>query len=294
MKKLLFFSLLGFLFVYAVSAKPMTQDKPEKTYLVLDEDQMAKNPKQFRINAKIKASASGQFSEKTLKSVLPQMSGSIWVVDLRQESHGFIKGIPISWYGPGNKLNKGLSLANIEKKEEALLSTLKKQKTLTVHEITKKEAGSIVETKSIKMTFSQVESEKELAKRLHVEYLRIPVLDHHRPENSEVDFFVNFVQNLPKGAWLHFHCRGGIGRSSTFMMLYDILQNAKTESLESISERNIQLGGSNLFKHISEKNMLWKKDAALARGNFIVRFYEYAKSPEGYPRVSWQQWLQTH
>lgn len=272
----------------------MAKDNTDKAYLVLDEDQADKNPKKFRVNSSINVSASGQFSEKSLESVLPKMRGIIWIVDLRQEPHGFIRGLPVSWFGPQNRLNKGLSLSEIEKREKALLSHLKAQKNILIHAIVKKEAGSIVETKTKEVAVSQVETEQALAERCHLKYVRIPVLDHHRPKDEEVDFFVDFVKTLPEDAWLHFHCRGGIGRSSTFMMMIDILKNAKRESLETISERNIQLGGSNLFKQINEKNMLWKKEAALLRGDFISAFYHYARDPEGYPRVSWQKWRESH
>ena len=31
-----------------------------------------------------------------------------------------------------------------------------------------------------------------------------------------VDYFMEFIKNKPKDSWLHFHCKEGIGRTSTF------------------------------------------------------------------------------
>ena len=40
--------------------------------------------------------------------------------DLRLESHGFVDGIPISWYGQKNATNQALSLSEIENRERDL------------------------------------------------------------------------------------------------------------------------------------------------------------------------------
>jgi hypothetical protein len=42
---------------------------------------------------------------------------------------------------------------------------------------------------------------------------------------------------LPENAWAHFHCEAGLGRTTTFMVLYDMLRNANRVSLEDIVQR---------------------------------------------------------
>ena len=57
-------------------------------------------------------SGSGQFSESGLKiiqEIIPP-NFSIIDIDLREESHGFINGIAVSWKNEFNNANKGLTI----------------------------------------------------------------------------------------------------------------------------------------------------------------------------------------
>ena len=38
-----------------------------------------------------------------------------------------------------------------------------------------------------------------------------------------VDYFIDFVENQPENTWLHFHCKAGAGRTTTFMIMKYIL-----------------------------------------------------------------------
>src|SRR5262249_52788723 len=160
---------------------------------------------------------SSQFSEKTLRAVRDKMPGSLFIVDLRRESHGFVNGIPISWYEPRNASNIGLSRDQILRMEEKQLAFL--SNPLTIQRIVKKSSGVIEASEPLEITIKNIETEAQLAKRLNLHYIRIPVLDHHRPNDEAVDEFVTLVKSLPPDTWLYFHCRGGKGRSTTFMTL---------------------------------------------------------------------------
>ena len=103
---------------------------------------------------------------------------------------------------------------------------------------------------------------------------------------------MTFVKKLAPGTWLHFHCRGGKGRSTTFMVLYDILRNGKHVSLDDIVKRQQLLGGSILLEISEKKAAEWKRDAAIERKRFIEQFYEYATSDKGYPQKSWTEWCE--
>jgi hypothetical protein len=87
-----------------------------------------------------------------------------------------------------------------------------------------------------------------VAIELGLEYLRLPTTDHVRPRDSEVDEFVRFALDLAPGTWLHFHCRGGDGRTTTFFVMHDIMHNAPEVSVEDILKRQHLLGGSELGK----------------------------------------------
>ncbi len=235
-------------------------------------------------------SGSAQFSERTLKNVLPKMKGQIWIIDLRQESHGFINGLPVSWYYNLNRSNENLNSDQVLIAEKDKLALIKKGSTITLHNITKKAEGKIKESEEKNVVVNRVDTEQELVNKLGVQYIRLASPDHHRPSDEVVDQFITFHQHLPKDAWLHFHCRGGRGRTTTFMVMNDILHNGKKLPLQTIVAHQILIGGKDLFKISIEQSMDWKREPALSRGQFIESFYQYAISPQGYPKTTWSHW----
>lgn len=240
----------------------------------------------------LKIAGSVQFSEENLSTAAKAMQNNVWVIDLRRESHGYVGGLPISWYFPHNQSNLGLSTELILAQEAHQIASLKTQDPLIIHRITRKSGGKIVQTLPVTIVPHGLETEQQLCQRLGLNYLRLPVADHSRPNNKEVEQFVDFVKGQPKGTWLYFHCRGGKGRTTTFMVLYDMLMRAKSDSLEEIMARQKALGALDLFKTNADPEDAWKKDLQIERRNFIKSFYEYAASKEGYPQKTWHQWLE--
>ena len=74
-----------------------------------------------------------------------------------------------------------------------------------------------------------------------MQYIRIPVTDGNLPTDDMVKYFIDFVSKLPNDTWLHFHCKEGIGRTTTFMIMYDIMKNYKDVSLDDIIKRQVVL-----------------------------------------------------
>ena len=235
-------------------------------------------------------SGSPQFSEQSLIKMLPQMQGEVWIVDLRRESHGFVDGLPVSWYFIQNKSNVGLSLDEILIKEEELLSNLCLKPSLVIEKISQKGEGKIIQSIPVKITPSMIESEQSLTQRLNLNYIRFPISDHHRPDDSEVDRFVEFIKNRPQNTWLHFHCRGGKGRSTTLMVMVDILENARVQSLNEILSHQKMIGAMDVFKISDDPEDAWKKELQKERKAFIQLFYEYVSSQSNI-ELSWSQWL---
>lgn len=120
-------------------------------------------------------------------------------------------------------------------------------------------------------------------------YIRIPVTDKEKPSDDMVDYFVQFVQSLPQNTWVHFHCEEGLGRTTTFMAMYDIMKNAKKVNLEDIMNRQVLIGGQDLLD-----NKINTSTNAKERAEFIKKFYEYSLQNNNNFKITWSQWLKTN
>lgn len=217
----------------------------------------------------LKASGSGQFSENGLQAVLKQIPANPIIVDLRQESHGFVNGIAISWYGPRDAANAGKDLYAIEQDEQQRLQELLNHKEIAIHRIISKPQDVIGKTDLISIVPEKISTEKNLT----ANYFRLPIIDHLPPSQESVDKFLAFVNALPQDAWLHFHCEAGHGRTTTFLVMYDILRNAKKVSFDDIIQRQHLLGGMNLAEMPPQSQ--WKYTYAVERLNFLKKFYDH-------------------
>lgn len=250
--------------------------------------------KQFRITD-LKASASGQFSAVELNkifSLIPAPKQNVWIIDLRQESHGFINGTPVTTYVNQNRLNANKSSAQIMQEEQSLLTGIAKQPNVKLYTLKKLSGGEVSVGEEVTIVPHKVQSEQQLVTSMHAKYYRLYVLDHHRPEDHEVDSFVNFIKHTVKpDDWLHFHCRGGKGRSSTFIAMYDMLRNAQTDSFISIMQRQADNGNKQLDQFSDAPEKQWKLAPAKDRYEFLQKFYVYVADPDGYVVRDWSSWL---
>lgn len=267
----------------------------EQTYLVFDAtNNEAPIAKKFRILPDLQASASGQFSAdelpKILRAIPAERRQDIWIVDLRQESHGFIDGMPVSWVTDRNAANQNKSSTQIEREEKKLLKTAGKRRTIIVHALKKLANGKVATETPTTMLPEAIETEEELVTSLNAQYARIYVLDHNKPSDAEVDNFVLLIKHKVKdNEWLHFHCRGGSGRASTFMTMYDIIRNAKNTPFEIIIQRQVEQGNKKLDQ-IPDADNAWKSEMSHERFEFVRKFYAYVSDPQGYKVRSWSSW----
>jgi protein-tyrosine phosphatase len=107
-----------------------------------------------------------------------------------------------------------------------------------------------------------------------------------------MDRFVLAVRALPENAWAHFHCEAGLGRTTTFMVLYDMLRNATRVSLEDIVRRQrIVSSGYDVLQPAEPGN--WKAPYMADRAAFVRAFFDYAHTnPNGRPQL-WSEWLKS-
>ena len=239
----------------------------------------------------LRMSGSAQFSEKSVQAILTrlQQPRRFIIVDLRQESHGFVNGIAISWFTEKDWGNKGKSLEEVELTEKNLLADLLKQKSIVLHTITEKTPqGNIESETSYPVIVKNVATEAKVAEYAEVGYFRIAVTDHMGPSEDDVERFLLFLKGLPKDGWLHFHCAAGEGRTTTFMAMYDMYHNAKKVSFDDIIDRQWLLGGSRLSQLPASTR--WKYPCALERYQFLKRFYDFCRQD---PQQSWKDFLKT-
>lgn len=258
---------------------------------IIDSSNTEQLPKNFRMcNSYIKddavedlsglsdlnISGSGQFSENSLDMIKNKIgSNSIIIVDLKQEDHGFINGTPISWVNKKNTSNKGLTKEQILDNENNKLSGIENNKEISIQ--------------NQKLIPTKVQNENELVENKGMSYIRIPVTDKEKPSDDMVDYFVQFVQSLPQNTWVHFHCEEGLGRTTTFMTMYDIMKNAKKVNLEDIMNRQVLIGGQDLLD-----DKINTSTNAEERAEFIKKFYEYSLENNNNFKITWSQWLKTN
>lgn len=227
----------------------------------------------------LRASGSSQFSEKILvdiETLILQESQEFVIIDLREESHCFINGLAVSWSDQMNEANRGKTLSEIERDEYERL-----EEVIARGEIEVLRGGQL---ESIDVYTAQ--TERELVEGRGIRYIRLPVTDHDRPSDAIIEQFIDIISCLPSESWVHFHCRGGKGRTTTFLVFYDIIRNAEKVSLEHIITRQYAIGGSDL--QVMEKDRDAKSRQAKERLGLIQEFYTYCKKNPNF-EIRWSE-----
>jgi len=238
------------------------------------------------------ASGSGEFTADNLKLLLTRTHGTVTIFDLRQETHIFVNGLPVSWFATRDWANVGRSQTEIEEAEAVWVQSLGPGSEIAVrpgHPVKKGNAESAVPRQVI---VKEASIERDLVSSAGAGYVRLAVTDHTRPLDEAVDRFIVAVRSLPENALAHFHCEAGLGRTTTFMVLYDMLRNATRVSLEDIVQRQKLLGhGYDVLRPLEHDN--WKAPCAEDRAAFVRAFYNYAcANPNGWPQL-WSEWLRS-
>jgi protein-tyrosine phosphatase len=282
--------------------EPATSPDASFAPLVLDSD--AAEPRRWRVTddfaapgvdtrgfCELGCSGSAQFSAAAWDVIVRRLGdpAQLYVVDLRQESHGFVDGAAVSWYARNNWGALGLGDGDAAALERLRLLLLGQSDELWLARADEVKAGRpLAWTRRAR---GRVASEREQLALPEGHYLRLWVTDHLRARDEVLDQWVAFVRGLPAGARVHVHCRGGKGRSATFIAFYDMLRNAHAVDLETILTRNRLLSDYDLRALPAAGSA--KAPFAPARQELLGAFYRYARAvhaSHGGAPVSFSQW----
>jgi protein-tyrosine phosphatase len=253
----------------ANTASILTFDKSEIT-----NDHMPRNFRDLSVIG-INAIASAQFSEDELQEVRKKYPNEkIVIVDLRQESHGFINGKSVLWRSYFEKMNQDKNISEILSDEKSRFRIAKKDREIVINEVTERDRtnGWYKSISPKIVAVKKAMNEKDLAKENGFEYQRFSVRDFDKPDGKEFSRMVSFIKNLPQDKKLYVHCAGGKGRTAMFLVTLDIIKNGKKTELTEIFKRQNKLGGARLDEISQEE--AWSEELAKERLKMLEDFYK--------------------
>ena len=266
------------------NANGLNEELPDPTYL----------PTTQGLNT-LMISGSARFSDKELKALTSWVTHQVgdiprYVIDLRQESHGFINGHHVSWYGYITWANIGKKRDQILQEEEQLFHSLKGQ-TITVGKISSSNNYVMTDAQDITVDVDSAWTESEAVKKQGWGYRRITALDHVFPCDEIIDQFLECYRSLPRDAWVHFHCQAGRGRTTTFMSFFDMLRNPDVP-LKDILYRQTELGGTSLYyQGTRPTEQPWRVDLFTETSWLVPLLYDYVQDNKGNGyTISWTDW----
>lgn len=271
--KVISFISLFLLFTSLISSKPLcfTSNKNE-SIITIDSTSSVGLPMRLRDIPTLNISGSAQFTKDQLLNLKNSINkDNICIVDLRQESHGMINDLAISFLNPYKDLNNGFTTEQTIKAENSLLNKIKIGNTIQLY----KHTGIFI--KDITVDF--ISNEFQLVTEADMQYKRFAVKDNSAPTPDIVDEFVEFIKNKPDDIHLHFHCAAGKGRTTSFMVMYQAMKNNSNLTLEQLLSYQYNIGGVNLH----DNNIQY---------NFLEDFCNYVqKNKDSNYSISYSQWI---
>jgi protein-tyrosine phosphatase len=246
--------------------------KKNKDVIILDSDSKKSLPNRFRDVTLLNISGSAQFTKDQIEPLKRAINKeNICIVDLRQESHGLLNDLAICYHNFYKLVNNGFDTIETIEKENSELNKIKLGSTVSIFH----KSGKLYNC----VTAEYVSTEEKAVIDCGMQYKRYAVRDGGVPTPETVDDFVGFIKNKPDDLHLHFHCHAGEGRTTTFMVLYQIMNNQNNLSLDQILSYQYNIGG------IVLGNDGYRLD-------FLDSFYEYIQENKASNySIPYSQWI---
>lgn len=252
-------------------------DNPLKSSTIIRRDNNNTNPlpNRFRVLKDLNISGSAQFNPSQLKNIIKTINKrDLFIVDLRQESHGFINELPINFYNSEELLNKGFTTKETMEAEKKDLASIKIGSAVNISN----KNGKTIDTLKAEKVFS----EETLVSENKVFYKRFAVRDGGIPTVEVTDEFVEFIKSKPSNSHLHFHCKEGQGRTTTFMSLYEMMYNKDKLPLNTILKQQLDAGGIVLTD-------------SSTRAAFLESFYKYTlENMDSNFKIPYSTWVKSN
>jgi len=209
----------------------------------------------------IKASGGGAVHFFDLKRRLSHVKENKLIVDGTHEFHGYLKGIPTTFFAYHAQ-----------------------------HHTWKYGLRRLLFTGTTEVCPEYVVPEGEAAKENGFSYVNFHIGSRFIPSNKTVDEILQFLENLPNNTWVHFHCHHGKGRTSMMLVMFDIIKNAPTVSLDDIVKRQHLLGSENLLDTTVWARGSYTKEQLVRRRDFISQFYAFICQRKAGGIQLWSEW----
>lgn len=244
----------------------------------------------YRYMQEIFTSGGGQFTCEGLDEILnecPDNRDTV-VIDLRQECHGFLNGVPITLWSKYHWGNKEKTNEQIKHCENDFLDKIAQSQKIMRQQSDDSENEVLKNSCDEEVVIKSVISEEFLCAQKNIPYYRIYVTDHCGPSNEAVSAFLDLlpkIQNLRK----HIHCRGGRGRTTTFMTIICIITYSKIMSFEEIIALQIEFKGVDLSDFdVSDS---FKHEPRKERYKFLKRFYDFVQTHPEPTSEAWNDFI---
>src|SRR5947207_13209141 len=122
----------------------------------------------------------------------------VTIFDLRQETHVFANGLPVSWFATRDWANVGRSQTEIEEAEAVWVQSLGPGSEIAVRPGHAVKEGNAEPAVPQQVIVNEASTERDLVGSAAASNVLMPVTDHTRPHSEAVDRFLPVVRPLPE------------------------------------------------------------------------------------------------